>query len=293
MKVDLQRAKNTKNDEFYTQYEDIEKEIKNYPVDFFKGKVVYSPCDTLDSEFVHYFKKNFNKLGLRQFYATGINGTYFSYKSGLECATKTEDGDFRSDFSKSLMESSDIIVTNPPFSLFRELFNQIMSMNKDFLLLCNQNALMYKEVFPLIMQNRVWTGINNGDMSFRVPEDSEPRKTRYWVDDKGQKWRSIGNACWLTNIDVEKRHNPLILTNEDVDFKKYSTYDAINIDKVKDIPKNYSGKMGVPITFLHKYCPEQFEILGELKHGSDNEYDLAKPVVDGKELFTRIVIKYK
>ena len=293
MKKDLQNAKNTKDDEFYTQYKDIEKELSNYSVDIFKNQIVYCPCDIVKSKFVRYFMDNFERLQLKHLYATSIQNTYFSYDGKEQDIKEIENGDCRSEFCKDLMKKSDLIITNLPFSEFRSIFNQILSLNKSYLLLCNQNALMYKEVFPLIMKNEAWTGVNNGEMSFKVPKDSLPRKTRYWIDENGQKWRSMGNICWLTNLDLEHRHKPLVLTNEDVDFKKYSTYDAININKVKEIPKNYNGKMGVPITFLHKYCPEQFEILGELKHGSDNEYDLAKPIVEGKELFTRIIIRYK
>lgn len=291
MKKDLQRAKNTKDDEFYTQYKDIEKELSNYSVDLFKNKIVYCPCDIVQSKFVKYFMDNFKRLKLKHLYATSIQKTYFSYDGKEQKIKEIENGDCRSDFCKELMQKSDLIITNLPFSEFRSIFKQILDLNKSYLLLCNQNALMYKEVFPLIMQNKAWTGVNNGEMTFKVPKESLPRKTRYWVDETGQKWRSMGNICWLTNLDLENRHKPLLLTNEEVNFKKYSTYDAININKVKDIPMCYYNKMGVPITFLHKYCPEQFEILGELKHGSDNEYDLAKPIVDGKELFTRIVIR--
>lgn len=291
MKRDLQKAKNTKDDEFYTQYKDIEKELSNYSIELFKNKIVYCPCDIVQSKFVKYFMDNFNRLQLKRLYATSIQKTYFSYDGKKKEIKEIENGDCQSDFCKDLMKKSDLIITNLPFSEFRSIFNQILDLNKSYLLLCNQNALMYKEVFPLIMQNKAWTGVNNGEMNFKVPKDSLPRKTRYWIDETGQKWRSMGNICWLTNLDLEHRHKPLVLTNEDVNFKRYSTYDAININKVKDIPMYYYNAIGVPITFLHRYCPEQFEILGELKHGSDSTYDLAKPIVDGKELFTRIVIK--
>lgn len=185
------------------------------------------------------------------------------------------------------------MVTNPPFSLFKELVALLVKYQKSYLLIGNQNALTYKEIFPLIQNNQAWTGYQFGDMKFRVPQSSEPRSTRYWVDESGQKWRSLGNAMWLTNLDIERRHEQLVLTKkyDPKEYPHYDTYDAINVRKVTDIPYDYAGIMGVPITIIDKYNSDQFEILGEANHGSDNEYDLFKPTINGKELFKRILIR--
>lgn len=203
------------------------------------------------------------------------------------------DGDFRSQESVSYLEKSDIVVTNPPFSLFRELILLIQNYQKKFLVIGNSNALMYKEIFPLIKNNKVWLGVNYGDMSFRVPEYSEERRTRFWIDEDGQKWRSLGNAMWLTNLDLERRHKNLELINTytPLDYQKYDLYDAIEVSRVANIPIDYDGIMGVPITFLNKHNPEQFEIIGEANHGSDNEYDLFKPTINGKEIYKRVLIR--
>lgn len=205
------------------------------------------------------------------------------------------DGDFRSPECIKYLQLADIVVTNPPFSMFKELVSLLVFYNKNYLLIGNQNALTYKEIFPLIQNNKAWTGYKFGDMRFRVPASSEPRKTRYWVDSDGQKWRSLGNAMWLTNLDIQRRHKLLELSKKyDPDkYPKYDLYDAINVKKVSDIPCDYPGIMGVPITIINKYNSEQFEIIGEANHGSDNEYDLFKPTINGKALFKRILIRNK
>lgn len=181
-------------------------------------------------------------------------------------------GDFRSDECKALMEEADIVVTNPPFSLFREYVAQLMDMDKKFLIIGNQNAITYKEIFPLLKDNKIWLGYKNGDMKFRVPDYYEPRETRYWVDETGQKWRSLGNACWFTNLDHTKRHEQLDLfkTFDQKKYPKYGNYDAIEVGKVADIPCDYAGVMGVPVTFLDKFSPDQFEIVGR-----DGDLDLS------------------
>jgi len=174
------------------------------------------------------------------------------------------DGDFRSAESIALLKEADIVVTNPPFSLFREYVAQLMEYDKKFIIIGNQNAITYKEIFSLIKDNRLWLGYKAGDMSFKVPSDYEMRETRSWRDEEGNNWRSLGNACWFTNLDIAKRHEDLDLykTYTPEEYPKYDNYDAINVDKTKDIPADYAGAMGVPITFLDKYNPEQFEILG-------------------------------
>ena len=191
------------------------------------------------------------------------------------------------------MKECDICCTNPPFSLFASLFSLLIKYEKQYLLIGNQNAITYKEIFPYIKENKAWVGYRFGDMSFRVPDDTEPRNTRFWVDESGQKWRSLGNAMWLTNLDMPKRHQELILTAhyESEKYPKYDDFDGINVQKVADIPMDYFGIMGVPITYLKYHNGEQFEIVGEANHGSDNEFDLFKPRVNGKELFKRILIR--
>lgn len=202
-------------------------------------------------------------------------------------------GDFSSDECIEYLKECDICCTNPPFSLFASLFSLLIKYEKQYLLIGNQNAITYKEIFPYIKENKAWVGYRFGDMSFRVPDDTEPRNTRFWVDESGQKWRSLGNAMWLTNLDMPKRHQELILSAhyEPEKYPKYDDFDGINVQKVADIPMDYFGIMGVPITYLKYHNGEQFEIVGEANHGSDNEFDLFKPRVNGKELFKRILIR--
>ncbi len=174
------------------------------------------------------------------------------------------DGDFRSDECVELLKQSDIVVTNPPFSLFREYVSQLIEYGKKFIIIGNQNAITYKEIFSLFKDNKMWLGYYAGDMAFTVPDYYEERETRFWVDENGQKWRSLGNICWYTNLDTAKRHQGLLLFkpyNEE-EYPKYDNYEAIEVSKIADIPCDYDGVMGVPITFLDKYNPDQFEVLG-------------------------------
>lgn len=205
------------------------------------------------------------------------------------------DGDFRSKECMKYLEECDICCTNPPFSLFAELFSLLVKYEKQYLLIGNQNAITYKEIFPYIKENKAWVGYRFGDMSFCVPNDTAPRKTRFWIDTNGQKWRSLGNAMWLTNLDNPKRHLKILLTQKysPEKFPKYDDYDAIDVSKVRDIPMDYDGVMGVPITYLKYHNGKQFEIVGEANHGSDNKFDLFKPKINGKELFKRILIQRK
>ena len=202
-------------------------------------------------------------------------------------------GDFRTEECINYLKECDICCTNPPFSLFSELFSLLVKYDKKFLLIGNQNAITYKEIFPYIKKNEAWVGYRFGDMAFRVPADTQPRKTRFWVDESGQKWRSLGNAMWLTNLDTQRRHQKLELSKyyEPENYPKYDNFDAINVRKVAEIPMDYNGIMGVPITYLKYHNESQFAIVGEANHGSDNEFDLFKPKVNGKELFKRILIK--
>lgn len=204
-------------------------------------------------------------------------------------------GDFRTDECINYLKQCDICCTNPPFSLFVDMFSLLLKYNKQYLLICNQNAITYKDIFPYIKENRAWVGYRFGEMAFKVPMDTEPRNTRFWIDETGQKWRSLGNAMWLTNIDIERRHNKLELKKKynPSEYSRYDNFDGINVKKVADIPYDYYGIMGVPITYIKYHNGSQFEIIGEANHGSDNEFDLFKPKVDGKELFKRILIRRK
>ena len=205
------------------------------------------------------------------------------------------DGDFRSEECISLLKQSDVVVTNPPFSLFREYIAQLVKYDKKFLVVANQNAIAYKEIFPLLKNNKIWLGYHFGDMAFKVPADSEPRATRFWIDDTGQKWRSLGNACWFTNLDHTKRHEelPLYKKYSADEYPKYDNYDAIEVSKTKEIPSDYDGVMGVPITFLDKYCPEQFKIIGLDRYVEDNPKYGHRFTLNNKETYARILIKHR
>ena len=288
-KRNLDNAKKAKDDEFYTQLSDIENELKHYTAHF-KDKVVLCNCDDPRvSNFFHYFAYNFERLGLKRLITTcyknqdadlfserkSERAVYLIYdgdKNGNRIPDAEEigvhplngDGDFRSQECIELLKQADIVVTNPPFSLFREYIAQLIEYEKKFLIIGNQNTITYKEIFPLIMQNKIWLGYKTGDMSFKVPADSEPRATRYWQDETGQNWRSMGNIYWFTNLDHKKRHEDLILYKKYTpeEYPKYINYNAIEVSKTELIPMDYDGIMGVPITFLDKYNPEQFEIIG-------------------------------
>ncbi len=331
----LTNAKRAKNDEFYTQYSDIQKEIEKYleyNPDVFRGKVVYCNCDDpFESNFFRYFVLNFNKLGLKQLITTSykpspVANTQLGLFGDDKTLTKSKgrpkinankfiinevhdidddgefnlkdvakqlkankhnewtplegDGDFRSDECIKLLKQSDIVVTNPPFSLFREYVKQLFDYNKKFVIIGNMNAITYKEIFPLIKANRLWLGAtgNGSDMVFAVPngveiaESDRQKAARLgYVGD----YTRLGNSCWFTNLDHGRRHKPLpLMTQADIikfstkkPFKKYDNYNAIEVSFVKNIPADYDGIMGVPISFLDKYNPDQFRILGTSDNG--------------------------
>lgn len=216
------------------------------------------------------------------------------YLQTTGCVRKLKgDGDFRSDECVEYLKQADIVVTNPPFSKFIDLFSLLVNYKKKYLLIGNQNAITYKEIFPYIISGEARIGYQFGDMKFKVPDDTPPRKYRFWIDETGQKWRSLGTAMWLTNLDTERNHKELKLTchYDPIKYPKYDNYDAINVSRVAEIPDDYEGIMGVPLTYLKYHNPDQFEIIGEANHGSDNEFDLFKPLINGKELFKRILIR--
>lgn len=274
--ANLHKARKARLDEFYTRLEDVEAELQHYP-NAFRGKVVYLNCDDPSSAFWKYFADRFAALGLKELVATKYpEGLLYRLKSAggaVEVVELEGDGDFRSPECVEVLKQSDVVVTNPPFSKFRALIGQLMEYGKKFLLLGNINAITYKEVWPLIQAGKLWLGGTPGYLAFRVPADSPPKSTRFWIDEEGCKWRSLGNGAWFTNLDCHRRHQPLPLTKKYTsdDFPKYSNYDAINVDKVKDIPADYDGVMGVPITFLGKWDPEQFEIAG-FYYGDDGQF---------------------
>lgn len=328
----LNAAKEAKKDEFYTQLEDINNELRHYR-EHFRGKTVLCNCDDPRvSNFFTYFAYNFEFLGLKRLITTCYKSQSMDLFSQNECEQAVYliyngdkngnnipdaeeigvhplkgDGDFRSPECIELLKQADIVVTNPPFSLFREYVAQLMKYEKKFLIIGNQNAVCYKEIFPLIMQNKVWLGNKSGDMAFKVPEDYEPRETRYWQDKTGQKWRSMGNICWFTNLDIKKRHEDIILYKHynPNDYPRYINYDAIEVGKTELIPCDYTGLMGVPVTFLDKYNPDQFEIIGvSLVLGNIKPEDLPKSKQGGpafylkknneyQRLYNRIVIRRK
>ena len=372
----LGAAKNAKNDEFYTQYSDIEAEMNayvEYNPDVFRGKTILLPCDAPEwSNFTKYFAANFERFGLKKListsYAKGAGNrqlSLFEMESPLYDANKHEtrgklftltrdkddsgsidtddiefsgylegDGDFRSAEVCRLRDEADIIITNPPFSLFRPFLNWIMEGKKLFAIIGNQNAITYKEVFPLLMDNLVWLGysIHSGDRKFNVPDDYPLEAATCGVDPDGRKYIRVKGVRWFTNIDHGGRHEPLQLDTmahnlkfnkslkkklekdfQSIGYPHYDNYDAIEVPFTECIPSDYFGLMGVPITFMDKYNPQQFEIVGSFNNS--NQRDKAKeryvfsadtptlingvektwngPVVNKIPLYKRIVIRAK
>lgn len=293
----LDKAKFNKKDEFYTQLVDIKNEMEYYKKHF-KNKVIYCNCDNPEvSNFWKYFYDNFEELGLAELRATyiGDNVAYYKYDGkNLLVLPLQGNGDFRSDECVEILQESDIVITNPPFSLFREYITQIDHYSKDFLIISNINAITYKEVFALIQKNKAWLGIGfgRGISGFIVPDHYELYGTETKISENGDRIISPNNCMWLTSLDNEKRHKPIELVkkyfgNED-EYPKYDNYDGINVNKTQDIPYDYNGVMGVPITFLNRFDPEQFEII-KFRKGDDDK-DLR---INGKAPYFRILIKRK
>jgi len=369
--TNLSEAKRAKNDEFYTQYPDIEKEINayiEYNPDVFRGKTLLLPCDDPEwSNFTKYFAQNFDRFGLKKLISTSyaveskrykadyqptlfeMNDTRYdedkTQKNGkifvldhdtngddrinvddLEWDYMEGDGDFRSREVVKLRDEADIIITNPPFSLFREFLAWLVEADKQFLIIGNMNAITCKEVFPLIKDNALWLGpsIRSGDREFQVPDDY-PIKAACWrIDENGNKFLRIKGVRWFTNIDHGQKNKPIPLMSMDDNinyskhkevqgkaYRKYDNYDAIEVPFTDAIPNDYAGVMGVPISFLDKYCPEQFEILGVTQRNDDpyktkiytpDEYPNATAlnsrgvvIINGKpkSMYARILIKHK
>ncbi|MGN0728853.1 adenine-specific methyltransferase EcoRI family protein [Treponema sp.] len=338
--ANLSKAKSAKNDEFYTQFADIQKEMNAYiefNADVFRGKTVLLPCDDPEwSNFTKFFAQNFERLGLKKLISTSyaadskpvdINyqptlfetvdprfdvqksrsrGKIFTLTTDTNLDGKLNiddlqwnylegDGDFRSDEVKRLRDEADVIITNPPFSLFREFLAWIIEAKKKFAIIGNMNAITYKEVFPLIKENKIWLGcsISSGDREFGVP-DNYPLEAAGWrIDENGKKYIRVKGVRWFTNIQHGRRHQPLSLMSMDdnVKFSKhkeikgtgyahYDNYDAIEVPFTDAIPGDYDDVMGVPISFLDKYCPEQFEIIGMAQRSCHDELPDTKKYSD-------------
>ncbi|KKM92666.1 hypothetical protein LCGC14_1216110 [marine sediment metagenome] len=324
----LHKAKNAKKDEFYTQLPDIERELVHYKKHF-KGKTVLCNCDDPRvSKFFHYFSYSFEKLKLKKLITTcyknqemdlfsrnkSEKAIYLEYegdKNNNKVPDTEEigikhfkgDGDFRSEECIKLLKQADIVVTNPPFSLFREYVAQLSEYDKKFIIIGNLNAITYKDTFPLVKDNKLWLGpsIHSGDREFGVPADYPLKAAGFRVDEKGNKFIRVKGVRWYTNLDYKERYEDLILCKEysPEEYPTYDNYDAINVNKTKEIPADYDGVMGVPITFMDKYNPDQFEILGatesEGKGFSEGLWDetsnVAQPLVDNKRIYKRIFIK--
>ena len=314
----LHRAKHEKNDEFYTQYSDVEAELANYGRHF-SGKAVYCNCDDPgQSAFWKYFHLNFDRLGLKKLVATHYRaggGTYrMDYEGGDDGDMSTGaamllngDGDFRSPECLDALDECDIVVTNPPFSLFREYVRTLVSYKKKFLVIGNMNCVTYKEIFPLIRDNEMWLGTNarggtrkGNTMWFGVPDNIEAKD--FILGRDGTRLVQV-SAWWFTNLDHAKRHEPLELSMEysSDEYPRYDNYDAIEVGRTAGIPMDYDGAMGVPISFLDKYGPEQFEIVGTTESegkGLSNGLFLdcsivSQPLVNGRRVYKRVFIRRK
>jgi hypothetical protein len=315
LNTNLNKANINKNDEFYTQLSDIEKELGNYK-NYFKGKIIFCNCDDPEeSNFFKYFALNFKFLGLKKLITTHFEKDKPSYKLEIvsdinkdgkidtKDSIKTplkQNGDFRSPECIEILKEADIVVTNPPFSLFREYITKLVEHNKKFLVIGNVNALTTKEIFNLVKKDKIWLGINH-PKRFRVPNYYENGIR----DEQGRNWQILGNTCWYTNLEINKRHEDLLLYKEydSLEHVEYDNYKAINIDKVKNIPLGYKGLMGVPVSFLDKYNPEQFEIVAidyEIKEGlfpelikKDWKGKIDRGYINNKRLYARLFIKNK
>ena len=356
----LNSAAKNKNDEFYTQFNDIQRELNcylDYDENVFKDKTILLPCDDPDwSNFTRFFVANFKRYKMKKLISTSyaVNSKKVNFQQVLsifetespqfdatitdsrgKIFTMTEydsekfyldnlhwnylegDGDFRSEEVKKLFAEADVIITNPPFSLFREFLKQIIDFDKKFLIIGNINCITYKEVFPLIMQNKIWIGpsIHSGDRKFYVPEEYPLEAATCGIDERGRRFINIKGVRWFTNLEHGRRHEPLRLMTyarniryskhkaiKNIGYKKYDNYDAIEVPFTDAIPDDYEGVMGVPITFLDKYCPEQFEILG---HTSSADLSPAvealrtdpqnrnRGIINGQQKYDRILIRHR
>ena len=294
----LHQSRFNPKDEFYTGFDLVHFELSNY-LHHFDGKRVYCNCDDPDrSNFVKYLNGAFSACNLKGLVATCHSfdgcGTKAVFTADDKVVSKLHgDGDFRSDECLRLLDESDVVVTNPPFSLLREFIHTLVSHGKKFLVLGSLNTAPCRDIFPLIQGGQMWLGCFSGHAWFRVPDDYEPKATDFKVDPEGRKYRRIGNICWYTNLEHEGRHEFLKLVKKyspDA-YRRYDEYDAIDVRKVEDIPYGYGGKMGVPITYLTKHCPEQFDIIGLDRYVDDNPHPGYRFKLGGKETYARLLIK--
>lgn len=324
----LSQAKKGKKDEFYTQRADIEAELKHYR-GHFAGKTVLCNCDDPRmSHFFYYFVLHFHHLGLKKLITTCYknqdpnSGSKNISKQAVYLVYEGEDigsppnpniaglvhpmqgdGDFRSPECIKFLEEADIIVTNPPFSLFREYVAQLIEYGKKFIIIGNINAVTYKEIFPLIQTNQIWLGpsIHSGDREFEVPSSYPLTAAGIRIDDQGRRYIRVKGVRWFTNLDFPQRHQALILHKKyrPEEYPNYDNYDAINVDKTADIPCDYDGVMGVPITYLDKHNPDQFEIIGATESEGrgfsaglwDESSKVSQPLVNGERKYKRIFIR--
>lgn len=300
--TNLHSAKKAKNDEFYTQYEDIAKELPYYKEQL-ADKIIYCNCDNPKySNFYKFFKDKFEEYKLKSVIATYFNANEYTYKTTFDGNNERIEplnsyGDFRSATCRDILSNTDVVITNPPFSLFREFVELMFEFNKKFLIIGNINAITYKEIFAKIKLDEAWLGNGMGRWisGFIVPLEYELYGTETKINENGQRIIATNNCLWLTNIDIVKRHKDLILTKryEPEKYPKYDNYNAINVDKTNNIPYDYDGVMGVPITFLDKYNPKQFEIIGIDRYVIDNPRYGHRFTINGKETYCRILIKRK
>ena len=306
----LKIAGKAKNDEFYTQLSDIENELRHY-IKHFKNKTILCNCDDPRiSGFFKYFSLNFEKLKLKKLITTCYKNQQMDLfsQNDSERAIWLEyngdknknripdideigttnlkgDGDFSSDECIEILKKADIVVTNPPFSLFRKYVAQLMKYRKKFIIIGNQNAITYKDIFPLIKDNKIWLGasIHGGDREFGIPDNYIPRSKSLRIDESGKKFVRVVGVRWFTNIDYKKRHEDLILYKKynKTEYPKYNNYNAINVNKTKEIPIDYDDVMGVPITFMDKYNPDQFDIIGL----ANDKREIHDAFVQGKPVY--------
>lgn len=295
--ANLHYSKREQEDEFYTNLSTIEKELCFYKKHF-ENQVVYCNCDDPSfSQFWRYFYDNFKKLKLKTLYASYLSEDPYIYKyDGREIVNhKIKDGHFDSEECLEILEKSDVVVTNPPFSNFKSYIDLLIKKEKKFIVLGNLNSVTYTNIMPLITTKKVWLGMNSGHYWFKVPNWYEEKKTDFKIDETGQKWRRMGNICWYTNLDVPERYNNLELKKTyDPNTPECTNINAIFIRYVADIPKDYKGKMAVPITILPKLSPKQFELIGFDKEVTSNK-GRVKLNIDGveKTQYARVIIRSK
>lgn len=314
----LHKANREKNDEFYTQLVDIENELRHYTAHF-KDKIIFCNCDDPEeSNFFRYFALNFEHLGIKKLIATHFDAEKPTYKleidreldlnadgkidfQDIQRIPLKQNGDFRSPECIDILKQADIVITNPPFSLFREYVAQLMEYEKKFVIVGNQNAITYKEIFPLIKEDKIWLGNGfKGNAAHFINKHYEDYAT---ASDHREGMIRVSGVTWFTNLDISKRHEELLLykTYNPEEYPTYDNYNAIEVSKTKDIPMDYEGVMGVPITFMDKYNPEQFDIVGATESegkGFSNglwieESKVAQPLVNQKRVYKRIFIKHK